>query len=270
MTLVELLVVVAIIGILAALLLPAVQAARERARRTQCQNHLHQVGIGLHLYHAAQRHFPIGCIDKRVAGSNPDGRQHAWSSAVLPHIEESGLWALIDFSQAYDSSTNLAAAAELVAIYLCPSTTRFARGREIWHVSNPAATSGPSYRGAAIDYGGIYGAGQVSPPANGVFLYDREVKLSDVTDGSSHTLAVGEDGGRGWLTNGEWINGENIFDVAGPINRQQDNEIWSDHPGGAMALWCDGSVTFLEESLDVLVLRAICTRAGNEILEDVK
>ena len=74
-----------------------------------------------------------------------------------------------------------------------------------------------------------------------MFLYDRAVKISEITDGTSHTLALAEDTGRGWLMDGEWINGENIYDVSNLINTQQHNEIWSDHPGGAMALWCDGS-----------------------------
>ena len=99
------------------------------------------------------------------------------------------------------------------------------------------------YRGAAIDYGGIYGAAQLSPAANGVFLYDHAVKFAEITDGTSHTLALAEDTGRGWFMDGEWINGENIYDVSNPINTQQHNEIWSDHPGGAMTLRCDGGAT---------------------------
>jgi prepilin-type processing-associated H-X9-DG protein/prepilin-type N-terminal cleavage/methylation domain-containing protein len=265
MTLVELLVVVAIIGVLVALLLPAVQAARESARRAQCQNNLRQVGVALHVYHNANRELPIGCIEKRVPSSKPDGRQHAWSSAILPHLEEPALWASIDFGAAYDAANNFTAARETVAAYLCPSTWRVAPGRDGSIVADPFAPAGsPTYRGAAIDYGGIYGTGQMSPSANGTFLYDRPVKLSDVTDGTSHTLAVAEDSGRGWLTNGEWINGENIFDVGGPINRQQDNEIWSDHPGGAMVLWCDGSVELLSEATELNVVRAMCSRGRGD------
>jgi prepilin-type N-terminal cleavage/methylation domain-containing protein/prepilin-type processing-associated H-X9-DG protein len=266
MTLVELLVVVAIIGVLVAIMLPAVQAARETARRAQCQNNLRQIGVALQVYHDFRRQLPIGCVDKRTPSSNPAGRQHAWSAELLPHIEESALWQRIDFEAAYDAPINAPAAVEPVAIYVCPSTVRHAVGRERGAVTNPLAANDPTtYGGAAIDYGGIYGVAQTSPSANGVFLYDRHVKLSDVTDGTSHTLAVAEDSGRGWLMNGEWINGENIYDVGGPINRQQDNEVWSDHPGGAMALWCDGAVTFLPETMEHSVLRAMCTRAGNEI-----
>lgn len=265
MTLIELLVVVAIIGVLVAILLPAVQAARESARRASCQNHLRQIGIALHAYHDSHRQLPIGCIEKRVPSAKPDGRQHAWSSAILPYLEETALWQSIDFEAAYDAEKNLFAASQVVSIYLCPSVTRMASGREGHTVASPSATRvAPAYRGAAIDYGGIYGAAQTSPSANGVFLYDRIVKLSDVTDGTSHTLAVAEDTGRGWHMHGEWINGENIFDVGGPINRQQDNEIWSDHPSGAMVLWCDGSAVLLSEATELSVVRAMCSRGRGD------
>jgi prepilin-type N-terminal cleavage/methylation domain-containing protein/prepilin-type processing-associated H-X9-DG protein len=261
MTLIELLLVVAIIGLLVAMVLPAVQAARETARRAQCQNNLRQIGVALHVYHDARRQLPVGCIDKRVPGANPAGRQHAWSAELLPRLEEASLWRQIDFTSAYDAAINAPAAIEPVAIYLCPSTVRWATGRDGSMVANPLkASDATAYRGAAIDYGGIYGAAQMSPSANGVFLYDRPVKLSEITDGTSHTLAVAEDSGRGWLMNGEWINGENIFDIGGPINRQQDNEIWSDHPGGAMVLWCDGGVELLSEAIDLSVVRGMCTR----------
>lgn len=263
MTLIELLVVVAIVGALAALMLPAVQAAREAARRASCQNNLRQVGTALQVYHNSQGHLPIGCVDKRVLRTNPAGRQLAWSAWLLPHLEESALWQQIDFRAAYDGPVNSAAAQKVVPIYVCPSTVRNAPGREAAVVSGPAANG--TYRAAAIDYGGLYGAAQVAPSANGVFLYDRAVKLADVSDGTSHTLAVAEDSGRGWLMNGEWINGENIFDVGGSPNIQQDNEMWSDHPGGAMALWCDGSVALVDAGIELGVLRAICTRAGDDL-----
>jgi prepilin-type N-terminal cleavage/methylation domain-containing protein/prepilin-type processing-associated H-X9-DG protein len=264
-TLVELLVVTAIIGVLIALLLPAVQAAREAGRRVTCQNNLRQIGVALHAYHAAHRHFPIGCIDKRVPRTNPNGRQLAWSATILRELEAPALWRHIDFAAPYDSAINSAAAATLVSTYICPSTVRTAFGRDGSMVTNPLATTAAfSYRGAAIDYGGIYGAAQISPAANGVLLYDRAVEISEITDGTSHTLAIAEDTGRGWLMDGEWINGENIFDVSNLINTQQHNEIWSDHPGGAMALWCDGSATLLEETMTAAVLRSICTRSTQD------
>jgi type II secretory pathway pseudopilin PulG len=263
MSLVELLVVIAVIGMMIALLLPAVQAAREAARRAECQNNLRQIGIALHLYHDANGHLPVGCTDKRVPRTNPSGRQFAWSADILPHMEEAALWKRIDYSAAYDSTTNAAAAAAILKVYLCPSTTRLAAGRAAALVRDSAGAT--SYLAAAIDYGGIYGAAQVSPAANGVFLYDHSVKFADITDGTSFTLALAEDTGRGWAMDGEWINGENIYDVSNLINTQQHNEIWSDHPSGAMVLWCDGGSTLLSELTEFTVLKAFCTRAGNEM-----
>jgi prepilin-type N-terminal cleavage/methylation domain-containing protein/prepilin-type processing-associated H-X9-DG protein len=270
-TLVELLVVVAIIGVLVALVLPAVQAAREAARRAQCQNNLRQIGLALHVYHDAHKQLPVGCVEKRIQKTTPNGRQLSWSAELLPHLEEQSLWHQIDFNSTYDSPANATAAATVVAVYLCPSTARVVTGREGNFVRNPAAPSGSAYRGAAIDYGGIFGAAHTSPSDNGVFLYDRDIKLSDITDGASHTLAIAEDSGRGWPMNGEWINGENIYDV-GSINIQPDNEIWSDHPGGAMVLWCDGGAGLLSDVLNhnLPVLRAFCTRAGNDVTYEVR
>jgi prepilin-type N-terminal cleavage/methylation domain-containing protein/prepilin-type processing-associated H-X9-DG protein len=263
-TLIELLVVIAIIGLLVAILLPAVQAARESARRADCQNNLRQIGVALHAYHAAHGQFPVGCLDKRVPKTNPNGRQLAWSAAILQELEEPALAKVVDFTSAYDSAANSTAASTIVSIYLCPSTIRRAPGREGAIVADPTGSGTSTYRGAATDYGGIYGAAGLSPAPNGVFLYERAVKISEITDGTSHTLAAAEDTGRGWLMDGEWINGENIYDVSNSINTQQHNEIWSDHPGGAMALWCDGSASLLDASMEMPVLRAICTRARND------
>jgi prepilin-type N-terminal cleavage/methylation domain-containing protein/prepilin-type processing-associated H-X9-DG protein len=264
-TLVELLTVVAIVGVLVALLLPAVQAARESARQSQCLNHLYQVGVALHNYEAAERTLPVGCVDKRVTSSNPLGKQLAWSATILPYLEQRELAERFDASAAYDSPVNASVARACVTVYLCPSTVRTAPGRDGWLVTAGAVAPGQApYRAAAIDYGGSYGAGLVSPSANGVLLYDRAVRLAEVADGASRTLAVLEDSGRGWPMNGEWINGENIFDVANPVNSQQDNELWSDHPRGAMTLWCDGHAALLADATEMNVLRAACTRAGEE------
>lgn len=99
-------------------------------------------------------------------------------------------------------------------------------------------------------------------------LYDRRVSIREITDGTSTTLIVSEDGG--WK-DGQWINGRNLFDQAYAINyrpppgQPPENEIRSDHPGGANGAFCDGSARFLSENMDVRVLEAIITRAGGEI-----
>ena len=264
-TLVELLVVIAIIGVLIGLLLPAVQAARESARRTQCQNNLRQIGVALLAYHDVKGSFPIGCLDKRHAG-NPSGRQLSWSATVLPYLEQTTLWEQIDLLSAYDSSNNARAAETALPVYLCPSTARTTSDREGSFVTQVPATGRVL---AAIDYGGNYGAAFVSPSANGVMLYNRAVALREITDGTSSTIAVAEDTGRGRLWDGEWINGENIFDQHFAVNKQQNNEIWSDHPGGALAVRCDASVSFLSELMDVKVLKSRCTRSNDELLHVV-
>jgi prepilin-type N-terminal cleavage/methylation domain-containing protein len=258
-TLVELLVVTAIVSVLAGLLLPAVQSAREGARRSHCQNNLREIGFALQAYHSAYVAFPIGCIEKRTF-KNPVGRQLAWSAALLPQLEQQPLWKEIDFAAPYDSSRNASAVNTTLHVYLCPSTQRLAAGREGVAVSNPAG----AYRAAAIDYGGVYGAAQLSPSGNGVMLIDRAISLREVTDGASHTLLVAEDAGRGFGMDGEWINGENIFDLIGQVNAQQHDDLWSDHPGVAMAVRCDGSVALLFESIDADILRAACTRTHDD------
>lgn len=248
-TLIELLVAMAVIGILIGLLLPAVQAAREAARRTECTNNLRQLGIGLHAYHDAHGCFPPGGIEWRPPG-NSTRRQVAWSALLLPWIGQRDLYAELDLSTPFDSPANAAAAATIVTLYLCPTRR------------DPIALidgRGP------CDYGGIYGeriTGSNSPP-KGTMVYDRAIRLAEVTDGTSQTLILAED--TAW-PDGQWINGRNIFDQAFAINAAPpfENDIRSDHPGGANGLLVDGAVRFLTAATDLRTLAAICTRAGGE------
>jgi len=250
-TLIELLVVVAVIGVLIGLLLPAVQAARETARRMACGNNLRQIGIGLHTYHDAQKSFPPGGIEP-ISPKWPNGRQLAWSAFLLPFIEERSLHEQIDFNKAFDSPENAEAAAQVVATYLCPSVAR-----------NSYLVDG---RGAC-DYGGIYGERITGPnnPPKGTMLYDKVIRIRDITDGTTRTLIVSEDSA--WK-DGQWINALNIFDQAYPINQAPplENDIRSEHPGGANGLFADGSVRFLDEQMDLETLAAICTRSLGEIV----
>jgi prepilin-type N-terminal cleavage/methylation domain-containing protein len=247
-SLVEVLVVIAIVGLLAALLLPAIQASREASRRTVCANNLRQMGIALSAYHAAHRRFPVGCTEWRSV-PNSSARQLAWSAYLLPFLEEQSLFDALDLNRAFDSPRN-AAAETVLSIYLCPSSQR----------RSPLVDG----RGAC-DYGGIYGERLTSPnnPPKGTMLIDAAVTLRQIRDGAAKTLIVAEDSR---FSDGQWINGRNIFDQAFAINAAPpyENDIRSEHPGGALGVMVDGSVHFLAETMDLKTLAALCTRAGGE------
>jgi prepilin-type N-terminal cleavage/methylation domain-containing protein/prepilin-type processing-associated H-X9-DG protein len=275
-TLVELLVVISIIGLLVALLLPALQSSREAARRATCANNLRQLGIGLQAYHDMVGTFPSGLLDRKTS-SKPKARQLAWSVLLLPFIEEGNLYDLFDRNKAYNAVENRTAGGTVITTYLCSSTVQMAVGRT-GNTAGDVNHNGlwdPGDDLAFTDYGGNFGFyGLNRPPMNGVFIWERGVSIKQITDGTSHTIALAEDTGRGPSMDGQWANGENIFDTSGPINdrslpdyRWQDNEIWSDHPSGAQILLCDGSVRFLFEQLNLEVLASMCTRNGGEVLE---
>jgi prepilin-type N-terminal cleavage/methylation domain-containing protein/prepilin-type processing-associated H-X9-DG protein len=251
-TLIELLVVIAIIGILSALLMTAVQAAREAARRSQCLNNLKQMGLAIHQYHNLHRVLPPGGIEPRPMW--PQGRQYAWSALILPQLEQANVQQMIDFRRPFDDPANAQVAAQVIDVYLCPSVPR----------------ASPLRQGrGACDYGGIYGERIISPnnPPKGAMLYDRALRMADILDGASQTLIVSEDSG---FIDGQWINGRNVFDQAFAINRAPkfENDIRSLHPGGANGLFCDGSARFLEQTMEMRVLAAICTRAGGEVAQE--
>jgi prepilin-type N-terminal cleavage/methylation domain-containing protein len=250
-TLVELLVVIAIIGVLVSLLLPAVQASREAARKTTCASHLRQIGISLNTYHVAHEAFPPGCTDWRPLG-NTTNRQLAWSAFILPFLEAQSVYDLLDLSKAFDSVENSRGAATPVPIFRCPSSSH----------------SGPTVENRGrTDYGGIFGERINSPnnPPKGIMLLNRAVSLKQITDGVSHTVIVAEDT---FWSDGQWINGRNIFDQSRRINAVAgfENDIASDHPGGAQALFAGGGVQFLSEDLELYVLGAICTRDRGEVI----
>jgi prepilin-type N-terminal cleavage/methylation domain-containing protein len=251
-TLVELLVVITVIGILVGLLLPAVQAAREAARRVGCGNNLRQIGIALQGYHATYKAFPPGCQDHRK-------KRIAWSVYLLPFLEQPAVYGQFKFNAPYNAAENREAVSHVVSTYLCPSTTR----REKTRIDDITTSAG--FQRGCTDYGGIFGyssTGEVLD--NGVMIWDCAISVRDIRDGASRTLIVAEDTGRGWAMDGEWANGENIFMVTGPPNVEQNNELWSDHPGGIYTLFCDGAACFLRDAIDLKTLSAICTRADGD------
>jgi type II secretory pathway pseudopilin PulG len=249
-TLVELLVSIAIIGLLVALLLPAVQSAREAARKSSCKNNLHQIGLAIAQYQAAKRIFPTGCIEWRPPGGPSTLKQFAWSALILPYLERSNVSHKIDFHYPYDHPVNAKIAKTEIGIYICPSA-----------VSDD--------RAGRTDYGGLFGQ-RISnnKPDDGVFVYNRSFGPSDVRDGLSNTMAVAEDVAG---PDSEWINGRNVFVQSGGVNDPNawigDNEIRSQHTGGAFSLFLDGHVMFLPNMMDLPTLAAAITRASGDVFQ---
>ena len=188
-TLVELLVVIAIIGILVSLLLPAVNAAREAARRTQCKNHLKQVGLAIENYHGARSQYPQGRNSKDPMGVS-------WAFRLLPYMEEQPIYDAYDEAFRVDDDQNAMAMRSPVATYYCPSRRQPAADRNF--DNNNAA---PVVLGAAA--GGDFAANpgtyfnfdeteDVDRRRAGPIYTFSEVKARQVTDGLSKTFAVGE------------------------------------------------------------------------------
>ena len=301
-TLVELLVVISIIGVLVALLLPAVQAARESARRTQCTNNLKQLSLGLATYESAHTKFPAG---QRWSAprKEPGSYAIAWSATILPQIEQQVISDQIDFSFPLSDSRNLPATGQIVSAYLCPSTSVFEAHRTAeGHLVNLGGVAGEGR--ACLDYLGISGpAKDAKNPSSGKF-YGRQrgiligtkgfpnsdqltdppsIRAKNVTDGMSKTAWLTECTGRGAdvkqgkvdAIHGAWASGNNVTHVDKGINDEELPQAWhnerirSDHPGGAQFAMCDGSVHFLSDSTGKKVIRALCSRDGEELLSEM-
>ncbi|MFO0939435.1 MAG: DUF1559 domain-containing protein [Pirellulales bacterium] len=201
-TLVELLVVIAIIGILVGLLLPAVQAAREAARRMSCGNNLKQLGLGLLNYESAYKSFPIGFRDTvPTNGLFYDGGW-AWSTAILPFIEQSPLHDTLDvrFHPYGTGSTaaNRAAMALAIPSFRCPSDlSPLTTGNNAGNANGIADIAVTSYAGVLGAFDGqwcqVSGTLNVEGVRNhGLLVVNSARKFAQVTDGSSNTFALGE------------------------------------------------------------------------------
>jgi prepilin-type N-terminal cleavage/methylation domain-containing protein len=302
-TLIELLVVITIIGILVGLLLPAIQAVRESARRTQCANNLRQIGLGMQNHISAKKTFPPG--QKRGC---PTCYKYSWCAYFLDFIEQKVTTMRINYLDDVHSPNNAPAINSVIPIYLCPSTSRIQKTRgpdnRIRLFPDPQGMTIANGGGmACTDYGGVDGPNtSIKSLANqlyysshrGVLLIledadpnfeSHRVRVSEIVDGTSKTILVGESTGRGatpdasgsgkWHDRGAWAEGANIFTIGHPVSYLPANdngtgltdgrELFSDHPGGAQVAMCDNSVHFIDEEIDVQVLAALSTRDGREV-----
>ena len=269
-TLVELLVVIAIIGILVGLLLPAVQAAREAARRMQCSNNLKQIGLAMHNYEGAHKTLPPSQLVNRRHGSHGWG----WSAFISPFLEESNAFNAIDFRLPLYVPQNAAVIAVPVSTARCPSDivnpTRAVPGRRF--PLDAQATA--SY---VVSGGGFNINSRDKNAHRGVFYADETYRFRDITDGTSNTILAGEityqrildkgaRRGRDW--NGFWYGRHHPNTGRGSfiVSLQRTGEVrinapipsvgvlrkgfHSLHTGGAQFVFADGSVHFLSESID--------------------
>ncbi|MBC7853410.1 MAG: DUF1559 domain-containing protein [Pirellulaceae bacterium] len=297
-TLIELLVAIAIIGVLLALLLPAVQYAREAARRMQCANNLKQIGLGIQGHHDALRVVPPAGVDGAALTdvhtrfSIPANVEHGWGVFLLPYMEQQPLFDKYQLAKDWRSAENQLVRETRLPILSCPSTPN--QGR-----LDKTVTGGSTIFAAISDYApdtsistSLNSLGVVDSLSHksplGMIRVNSMLNFSSCHDGLSNTLIVAEDAGRptryrtrGKITAGScsgagWTDRDSEFVTDGytlngatnpgpyPINVTNDNEIYSFHPGGASVLFADGSVHFLPDTLEMRIVARFITASANE------
>jgi prepilin-type N-terminal cleavage/methylation domain-containing protein/prepilin-type processing-associated H-X9-DG protein len=301
-TLVELLVVIAIIGILVSLLLPAVQSAREAARRTQCNNNLKQFGLAFHNYESTYKAFPE---------SRPfdlTGNRMSWCIVVLDFIEQGNMANIYDKNVRWNSGSNAVAGQALLPIFLCPSSGAGDRRR-------PAFGTGSDIDGRVMgpsDYiimhrvrHRFYSANGIPNPMgtadnDGVLVQNSKTNIGQITDGTSNTILIMEDAARpNWYVLGRdqgsalprpegfgWTDPDggagsmdgtdrNTGAINGGsgtgtciMNCNNDSEPYAFHSGGMNVVLADGSVRFISQNVSAAVFAALMTPRGGEVVGD--
>lgn len=295
-TLIELLVVISIIAILIGLLLPAVQKVREAAQRLQCQNNMKQMGLGLLNYESARGGLPPSATGTQgpVVGAPYYPYSHSWSAALLPYIEQNPLSGIYNYEANWNDPSNYTAIRTYLKLFNCPSTPMQPRYDE-------TITAAPS----CGDYGAVnaiknfvaincFGLVDITssndPRIVGGLQRDANTKILAILDGTSNTILIAEDAGRDPTYNlyrqinlsqpnqqGGWADPNGAFSIDGsnpdgtvpgpcPLNCSSNSEVYAFHSGGANVVFADGSVHFLQVSINLCVLSALVTKSGSEVM----
>ena len=277
-TLIELLVTIAIIGILVALLLPAVQQARAAARRTSCRNNLKQIGLAIHNYHDSHGTFPM------ATHWAPGGTLYSTFTAILPYQEQAPLFGQYDFHAPSYDVFNEDVIGQRVSVYLCPSM--------VFRRPVPAQNCGEQNRAPgsyAVCTGTQSGFG---PTHDGAIVphYVGPTAFQSIVDGTSNTFLAGEIdyglenflwssgpcAGQGKYGSAIWGIGHpgmsmattvGVFNSDRLVNGFDEYETFrSDHTGGVHFVMADGAVRFISEVIDSGTLDALATRNGAETI----
>ena len=321
-TLVELLVIIAIIGVLVALLLPAVQAAREAARRSQCTNNLKQIGLGVHNFESSQKVFPYNRYSGNYgipetfwgsAQANGPGmpcRAWSWLASILPHIEQGAI-----YDQGDIPTTPLATSAAISAVipaFQCPSDELAGNNpisrANTWYIKGVRSIGMTNYDGVMGSQSNVPifanpnvdGSGD-EPWLNGngvmaIFAWQNPIGFQHVEDGSSRTMMAGEqafetsrancgDEGKCYGLGYSWAHSVEAsatasvkpnYAVPGVPSIDPTVEQFpyrsqfgfnSMHPAGLSFVYVDGSVHFINDSIELGVYHALATIKGGETLE---
>jgi len=303
-------VVIAIIGILIGLLLPAVQKVREAANRVQCQNNLKQLGLAFHNYHDPNNGLPGNIRPDAVSTVRV-----RWLTYLLPYLEQESMYRNVKLNVNWHQPANLPVFGSRLKVVECPSAPN-------GQVIDGAPDTTPPWIPIVAngDYSGFYGVspelvslGLVDPASagvnNGALSKTQKLRFADFTDGLSNTLHLTESAGRpnvyrngrlvltangnnrvnggGWCRPASELNvlrgsspdgitfpgpaainvtnGENIGVYPHPFyNVDGSGQIYGFHSGGVNALFADGSVRFLQQSISIRTLAALISRNGGD------
>jgi beta-lactamase regulating signal transducer with metallopeptidase domain len=211
---------------IAGVMIPAVTAARQAARRTQSTNNLKQIMLALHNYAAVNNHFPPAVV------IGPDGKTpHSWRVEILPYLEGQHLYQRYRMDEPWDSENNKKVLEEMPPIF-----------------NDPAANAARN----DTSYFALVGTTTALGPRD-----SKGTQIPEITDGTSNTIAVVEA-----KQATPWTKPEDIdYDPSKPLPK-----LGGLHSGGFLAAFCDGSVRFVAETVDQQVLRAMITKAGGELI----
>ncbi len=281
-TLIELLVVIGIISMLIALLLPAVQQARESSRRTQCNNNLKQIGLAFHNYLDAHRKFPLVSIDLGFARSSA-------FAAVLSFIDQANNYNIYNFSVGNTATDNTSVVSQRIPTYICPSAVF----RRAIPTPNCDANRAPGTYAVCTGNDDPWGTIASGKPLTGAIVNvgSGSTDSASITDGMSDTILAGEQAwnfpdylfssgpcsGQTRWGFGYWSSPYPLatgFTTKGLFNpKKSDGDLSrlsnfrSDHIGGMVnLLFCDGHSRFVNDSIDHGILDALATRAGGETI----